>query len=263
MKIAAIIPARYASTRFPGKPLAILLNKPVIQWVYEGVKKSRLVDEVFVATDDKRIQTAVEEFGGRAIMTSEEHKTGSERVAEAARLLPADIKIIVNVQGDEPLIHPEMISQLVVAMADNARIAVATLKYPIGSWDELWDANAVKVITDISDCAIYFSRFPVPYSKKLWEAQKAGLSLSKEEWEGYFWRHIGIYAFRRYALSQFSEFGPSGLERKEQLEQLRLLEHGYKIKVVSTNYNTFGVDTVQDLKKVSDILERRTIKGVR
>lgn len=244
MKIIAIIPARYASTRFPGKPLADLLGKPLIQWVYENTKKSLLLDDIAVATDNPLIYQAVIRFGGKAVMTSGSHKSGTDRVAEVVRGLSADI--IVNVQGDEPLIRPEMIEEAISpfikrqeARGKGQEIEVTTLKKRITDPEELNSPDVVKVVTDKEGFALYFSRVPIPYHRD-----------RNEHRQPIAYKHIGLYVYRRDFLLRFTEEPPSQLEEIEKLEQLRMLENGTRPFVVETKYDSIGVDAPEDLEKV-------------
>lgn len=255
MKIIAIIPARYASTRFPGKPLADLLGKPLIQWVYENTRKSLLLDDIAVATDNPLIYQAVIRFGGKAVMTSESHKSGTDRVAEVVRGLSADI--IVNIQGDEPLIRPEMIEEAISPFikGQGARnkgheprgkgqeIEVTTLKKRITDPEELNSPDVVKVVTDKEGFALYFSRAPIPYHRD-----------RNEHRQPIAYKHIGLYAYRRDFLLRFTDEPTSQLEEIEKLEQLRMLEDGVRPLVVETKYDSIGVDTPEDLEKVKKIL---------
>ncbi|WP_018248154.1 3-deoxy-manno-octulosonate cytidylyltransferase [Orenia marismortui] len=240
MSVVAIIPARYDSTRLPGKPLKDICGKPMIQHVYERVKSSNNLNRVIVATDDQRIYDLVESFGGEVKMTSREHQTGTDRLAEVAQSLSADI--IVNIQGDEPLINPEMIDQAIEPLLEDQSIKMGTLKHLITEKSELDNPNVVKVVSDQNNFAIYFSRSVIPYPRKESKAK--------------YYKHIGLYVYRRDFLLKFSEMESTELEKKESLEQLRVLENGYKIKVVETDYQSIGVDTVEDLERVRKISGR-------
>lgn len=239
--IVAIIPARYASVRFPGKVLADLCGKPVIRHVYERVAQSTAVARVVVATDDERIVRAVQSFGGEAVMTSPEHASGTDRVAEAAAKTGGDI--IVNVQGDEPLIEPALIDKVVSNIIGDNAIACSTAASPITDSAVYQDPNAVKVVMDKCGHALYFSRSPLPYYRDGFYGGGAFL-------------HVGIYCFRRSFLSVYSSLGPTALEKAEKLEQLRILEHGYVIGVVMTDSVPKGIDTVHDLEMMRSILEK-------
>jgi len=243
MKTAAFIPARYASTRLEGKPLAEICGRPMIEWVYERAQAAGLVDSVTVATDDERVLAAVASFGGRAVMTSSAHASGTERVAEAARAV--DAGIIVNIQGDEPLIEPEMIDAAIRPMLDDPSLELCTLKTRITCSGEYLDANAVKVVTDADGFALYFSRSPVPYSRTpLFGEGGGGHSVA--------YKHIGLYVYRRDLLMRYSSLPKSPLERAEGLEQLRALQAGVRIRVVETRFNPPSVDTPEDLERVRE-----------
>lgn len=242
MKVVAIIPARLKSTRLPNKPLADINGKPMIQHVYERVSKADL-DDVIVACDDLEIFDFVRSFGGNVVMTSVNHINGSSRIAEVAGNIEADV--ILNVQGDEPLINKELINRVIEGVSDS-NCVMATLKQKIIHMDEIKDPNCVKVITDCFHNAIYFSRFPVPY-------------LRDNQVHEYY-KHIGIYAYKKKFLLKYVNMKPSELELAESLEQLRVLENGYKIKVLETFTNLIGVDTQADLEKVREILRNETDK---
>jgi 3-deoxy-manno-octulosonate cytidylyltransferase (CMP-KDO synthetase) len=241
MPAIVIIPARYGSTRFPGKPLCHLLGRPMIQHVYEKARAAKLVRDVFVATDSDAIFSAVEGFGGKGIMTSTEHDSGTDRIAEAALKLDqgGDDEIIVNVQGDEPMIMPEMIDEVIRLMEDE-RAAIGTLARKIEVREEIEDPNVVKVVFNDQGFALYFSRSPIPYHRDPGSKQ--------------YFKHVGIYAYRKDVLLQFSRLAPSRLEEIEKLEQLRALERGFRIKVHETPYETIGVDTTADLERVEKCL---------
>jgi 3-deoxy-manno-octulosonate cytidylyltransferase (CMP-KDO synthetase) len=238
MKFIGIIPARYQSTRFPGKPLALINSKPMIQWVFE--RSSMALDEVWVATDNREIFAAVESFGGKAVMTSSEHSSGTDRCAEAARMLSdnIDFDVIVNIQGDEPFIQPEQINKLTQCF--DSEVEIATMVRRITEFSELIDHNKPKVIVDANSNALYFSRATIPFAR----------DFSKEVWlnKANYWAHIGIYAYRSDILQQITQLQPGKLEIIESLEQLRWLENGYKIKVSETDYQSFGIDTPEDLQ---------------
>lgn len=239
MKVTAIIPARYASSRLKGKVLLTIADKPMIQHVYERTKKASLVNNVIVATDDRKIFDVVEGFAGNAAMTSPLHRTGTDRIAEVADNM--DAEIIVNVQGDEPLIEPEMIDAVVRPLLENPDLVITTLKKKITNEGELKDPNIVKVVTSREGFAIYFSRFPIPYERE--RSQK----------ENIHYKHIGLYGYRKDFLLKFAKMTPTPLEEAEKLEQLRALENGYKIKVIETQYSSIGVDTQEDLERVRKI----------
>lgn len=247
MRVTVVIPARYASTRFPGKPLADLCGKPMIQWVYERSAKCEAIDQVIVATDDQRIFQAVQGFGGRAVMTRADHPTGTDRLAEVAANL--DSELIVNVQGDEPLIDPAMIEAAVAPLLADPGIPMGTLKTALKSLEEYTNPNVVKVVTDLHGFALYFSRAAIPFPRDFQNA------LPQRWQELATAKHIGLYVYRREFLLQYPDLTPTPLEQQECLEQLRALEHGYRIHVASTSLVGQGVDTPEDLEKVRALLE--------
>ena len=236
-KVVAIIPARWSSTRFPGKPLAQIKNKPMIQWVVEQVQKASRISEVIVATDDDRILDAVTGFGGKAVMTSQDHATGSDRIAEVASGLNCDI--VVNVQGDEPEIAASSIDLTVRLLEENPNAVMATLATPIRSRSQLEDPSCVKVTFDSGGQALYFSRSPIPHAR---EGCERLLSAKPPV----FHQHIGIYAYRREFLFELAEMPPTPLEQTEKLEQLRVLEAGHRILVGVVDEPTVGIDTRAD-----------------
>lgn len=239
MKALGIIPARYGSTRFPGKPLALLAGRPMVQWVYERAAQAELLNEVIVATDDQRIFEAVKKFGGRIVMTRADHPSGSDRIAEVAA--KSDVEIIVNIQGDEPLIEPAAIDLGVKILLDDPAAQVGTLVRPIRDAADLRNPNIVKVALTQDHTALYFSRSAIPFCRG---------AQTEAEWlqQHTYFKHIGLYIFRRDMLLQFVKWPPGVLERVESLEQLRLLEHGVKIHVAVTEYEVRSVDTPEDLK---------------
>lgn len=247
MNITAVIPARYASTRFPGKALAEIGTKPMIQHVYERTARASLVDHVIVATDDERIQQAVTGFGGDCRMTRAEHETGTDRLAEVAVGLDADI--IVNVQGDEPLIEPDMIDQAIRPFLDDPGLRMGTLKTRIRCLHDFLSPNAVKVVTDRDNNALYFSRSPLPFFRDKWTDLKDE-SFSSGKLLCY--KHVGLYVYRKDFLIEFSAMSPTFLEVSEKLEQLRALENGVAIRVVETEFESIGVDTPDDLAKAKE-----------
>jgi len=243
-RVVAIIPARYHSTRLEGKPLLDICGKPMIQHVYERTCQATTVQEVFVATDDERILRTVESFGGRAIMTAPEHPSGTDRLAEAARGLACDI--VVNVQGDEPMIDPAAIDKAVTPLLENPMVMMSTLAAPIRGVDEFLDPNVVKVVTDREGYALYFSRAGIPYHR---QGLDDGVTA---------WHHIGLYVYRKDFLLRYASLAPSPLEGLERLEQLRVLENGYRIKVVIDDHAPIGVDTEEDLMRVRQIFTKET-----
>lgn len=248
--IIAIIPARYGSTRYPGKALAMIKGKPMIQWVYERTKQSKLVSRVVVATDDERIRQAVASFGGEAMMTLLAHATGTDRIAEVAGKLECDI--VVNVQGDEPLIRPEMIDQALAPLAEDPSIPMGTLCKRIEHRDEAFDPNVVKVVFDKNGYALYFSRAPIPWDRDRWAGKS---SLRELTLDGPLYKHVGLYVYRREFLLKYARMSPTKLEAAEKLEQLRALEHGFRIKTVVTEHESFGVDIPDDLGRILKRLE--------
>lgn len=247
MKALGIIPARYASSRFPGKPLVEINGKPMIQRVYEQAKKASAINQVIVATDDERILKFVEGFGGNVILTSEHHKSGTDRCNEVVEKLKSknkDFEVIVNIQGDEPYINPEQINQVVSCFSD-PNVKIATLAKQISSTDELFNNNINKVIFDKFNNAIYFSRFAIPFQQ----------NVPAEKWleKVNYFKHVGIYAYRSATLSEITSLKRSKLEISESLEQLRWLENGYKIRVMQTDFESIAVDTPEDLSKFLNI----------
>ncbi len=244
LRFAGVIPARYASTRFPGKPLAVLGGKTVIQRVYEKVAGT--LGEAYVATDDKRILDAVEAFGGRAVMTSSSHKSGTDRIEEAVEVLGKNWDVIVNVQGDEPFIHASQIEALCRCFDDGAT-EIATLGKPFGNdMVTVSNPNSPKIVVDNRGYAMYFSRSVIPYVR----------GCGVETWADSFpyLKHIGVYAYRREVLKAITQLPQSALEKAESLEQLRWLQNGYRIKVGLTEVETVGIDTPDDLKRAEKLL---------
>ena len=234
MSVCAIIPARYASTRFPGKPLADICGKPMIQHVYERTLQAGSVGRVIVATDDERIRAVVAGFGGEVALTRADHPSGTDRLAEVAATLDADL--VVNVQGDEPLIDPVMIDQAVRPLQQDASVVMGTLKSRIVDAADYANPNVVKVVTDVSGFALYFSRAPIPYQR--------------DDVPAPLFKHVGLYVYRRDFLLKYPRLPETPLEQAEKLEQLRALEHGYRIFVAETDRQSIGVDVPEDLQKV-------------
>lgn len=242
--VVGIIPARYASTRFPGKPLADIAGQTMIQHVFDRACRATTLEEVLVATDDQRIFDAVLRFGGEAIMTSPDHPTGTDRLAEVAKRLSA-AQIIVNIQGDEPLISPDAIDAVVAPLLADPSIPMSSVMSPMPDAIRSWDANVVKVVTDLQGFALYFSRAPIPSPREA--------LTGPGPWK----KHIGLYAYRRDFLLELTQLAPSPLEQLEKLEQLRVLEHGYRIKMVERDDSSIGVDTPEDLERVRALIEKR------
>lgn len=243
MQEIALIPARFGSTRFPGKPLALILGKPLIQRVYEQARRAPALDGIYVATDDERIRACVAGFGGRAVMTRSDHPSGSDRLAEAAArlgLAPADI--VINIQGDQPVFPPELIGQLAAPLRRDPAVVMVTPVRRVTDPAAAQNPNTVKVVFDHRHRALYFSRSPLPY----WRDDGGQAP--------YFYKHIGIYAYRNEFLQQFVKLPPGRWEDAEKLEQLRALEHGFPIHIVETAADTLEVDTPEDLARVEEYL---------
>jgi 3-deoxy-manno-octulosonate cytidylyltransferase (CMP-KDO synthetase) len=240
-----IIPARYDAKRLPGKPLALIQDRPMIQHVYERAAKAASLQRLVVATDDSRIQQAIARFGGEVLMTSGDHKSGTDRVAEAARhLMLSDHAIVVNIQGDEPLLRTEMIDSLVDTLKAKNDVDMATLAHPGTGSNDFHDPAVVKVVLDSEGRALYFSRAPIPTPSEASSASQ-------------YYKHLGFYGFRNGFLQKFTTFSPGVLERQEKLEQLRALEHGFRISVVITPHDSVSVDTPEDLARVRKIMEQQ------
>jgi 3-deoxy-manno-octulosonate cytidylyltransferase (CMP-KDO synthetase) len=255
MSVVAIIPARYGSTRLPGKPLADIGGKPMIQHVYESTLKAPGLERVLVATDDRRIEQAVKKFGGEVLMTSRQHTSGTDRLAEVARKIRAEW--LVNVQGDLPFIHAETIARAVVPLRLNPALPMGTVCTPIYDAREWHNPNVVKVLTNRERFAMYFSRAPIPYIRRHEfdpSGKKAPLR-SGRRLLGF--RHLGLYVYRRDFLLKFARLRPSALERIESLEQLRALENGYRIYVAQVDERSIEVDTPADLRKAARYLKTR------
>jgi 3-deoxy-manno-octulosonate cytidylyltransferase (CMP-KDO synthetase) len=248
MNIVGIIPARYSSTRFPGKPLVMLGNKVIIRHVYEKSKEA--LKWVYVATDDQRISDVVKGFGGQAVMTSSKHRSGTDRCAEALTIIENETSVkydaVINIQGDEPFIRPEQILQLAELFEDPSS-QITTLVKKISDPEDIFDPNKPKVVLDNNGFALLFSRSPVPYLR----------GIEKEEWPGKFvyYKHIGIYGYRTDVLYEISQLPPSQLELAESLEQLRWLSNGYKIKTAVTSHESIGIDTPEDLERALQLLK--------
>jgi len=245
MKTLGLIPARYASTRFPGKPLAIIAGKPMVQWVYE--RASSVFDHCFVATDDQRIVNVVQGFGGQAVMTSEHHRSGTDRCAEAMEILQNCLNIsfdvVVNVQGDEPFIQMEQLQRITECFSDRT-VQIATLVKAFGKDEDIFNSNAPKVVINAKGNAIYFSRSAIPFIR----------GKAQAEWQlaHKFFKHIGLYAYRPDILRQITRLPQSPLELAESLEQLRWIENGFTIRVLETDQETLAVDTPDDLNRVKE-----------
>ena len=237
MDVIGIIPARYSSSRFEGKVLADILGKPMIQHVWERAKQALVLDDLIIACDDERVAVVAKKFGAKTVLTAKGHASGTDRICEVVN--PLDVKVIINIQADEPLIHPTMIDRLARALLDDASISMATVMRAIDEPELINDPNVVKVVIDKNNFAVYFSRSPVPYHAKN----------SQVKVPVYF-KHIGLYGYAKDFLFTYKNIPVSYLERVECLEQLRVLEEGYRIKVIETKHDTIGVDTEQDLQNV-------------
>lgn len=247
--VIAIIPARYHSTRFPGKMVAPLDGKPLVQHTYERALQAKRVGEVCVATDDARVVEALKPYGTRVVITRGDHPSGTDRIAEVAEQTQA--RIVVNVQGDEPLIDPDTIDDVVAALDADTESVMATAARALVDPEAINDPNVVKVVMDARGRALYFSRAPIPHQRDGARGPEAGVR---------HWHHVGLYAYRRDFLIKFAQMAPSPLEKIEMLEQLRALENGYAIRVVETQYESIGVDTPEDLERVRSILEAQLTK---
>lgn len=241
-RVLGVIPARFASSRFPGKALVTLKNKPILQHVWEKCVQANTLDRVLIATDDQRIFDAAVGFGADVVMTREDHLSGTDRVSEAAAMVDCDV--VVNIQGDEPLIDPAAIDLAAQALIDDPTLEMSTLKRRIDVPSEITNPNCVKVVTGFSGDAIYFSRCPIPYNRGVNEA---------------YYKHIGLYVYRKQFLLGYSAMPVGPLERAESLEQLRALENGHRIRVIETQYESLGVDTPEDLERVNQLISQGTL----
>lgn len=243
MNAIGVIPARYGSTRFEAKVLADISGKPMIWYVWQAAKQALVLEDVVIACDDQRILDTVRDFGANAVMTAKAHTCGTDRIIEVIN--PLDVKVIVNIQADEPLIHPLMIDKVAQALLDDKQLSMATLRKKIDNPDEINDPNVVKVVADKNDFALYFSRAAIPFYRECPDA--AGRI---------YYKHIGLYGYTKDFLFVYKNLPVSKLEKIEKLEQLRVIEQGYKIKVIETSYDTIGVDTPEDLEKVKEYFKK-------
>lgn len=248
-RILGVIPARFASSRFPGKALISIANKPMLQHVFERASQARYLSAVVIATDDERIAAAARGFGASVRMTRADHASGTDRVAEVASADPADI--VVNIQGDEPLIDPAAIDTAIFSVVDDTEVSMGTLKKAIEDPSEVENPNVVKVVTDLRGRALYFSRWPIPYNRE----QPSG-TIRKTQY-----KHIGLYVYRRDLLLNYPDLPVGPLEKAERLEQLRALENGHAIRVVETEYESLGVDTPEDHQRVSRLFEASLLQN--
>ena len=262
IRIIAVIPARWASTRYPGKPLALLCGHPMIEYVYRRASRAVLVDSVCVATDDERIANAVRGFGGNVKMTRDDHDSGTDRVAEIAAVEDADV--VVNVQGDEPLIHPDDIDAGIKPLVNDSCFGMSTLAVPFDSPKEFLDPNVVKVAMCENGNALYFSRSPIPYSRDVLSGEGKAYENILGKWDDLTpkpLKHLGFYAYRKEVLLQFAGLNPSLLEKLERLEQLRALESGMAIRVVKITRDAVGVDLPEDRERMlGDVSMRRALE---
>ena len=243
MDVIGVIPARFSSTRFEGKILAKISGQPMLQMVYERAKQARLLEDVIIACDQELVADTAREFGAKVVMTSKSHASGTDRISEVVN--PLDVKIVVNIQADEPLIHPSMIDSVAAALLDDKNLNMATLMKKIEDPALVNDPNVVKVVVDKNNFALYFSRAAIPY-----------LALNAEAKQPAYFKHIGLYGYTKDFLFTYKNLPVSNLEKTERLEQLRALEEGFRIKVIETNFDTVGVDTPEDLEKVKLILQK-------
>lgn len=243
MDVIGVIPARYSSTRFQGKVLADILGKPMIQHVWEKAKEALLLEDLIIACDDERVANVARDFGAKVIMTAKGHVSGTDRIIEVVN--PIDVRIVINIQADEPLVHPQMINAVAQALLDNNTVSMATIMKKIDNILELDDPNVVKVVVDKNNFALYFSRATIPHHAKGSEATAP-----------VYYKHIGLYGYTKDFLFTYKNLPVSNLEKIERLEQLRVLEEGLRIKVIETKYDTLGVDTPEDLEKVKEYLRK-------
>jgi 3-deoxy-manno-octulosonate cytidylyltransferase (CMP-KDO synthetase) len=246
MDVIGVIPARYSSTRFEGKVLTDILGKPMIQHVWERAKEARLLEDLIIACDDERVANASSGFGAKVVMTSKDHACGTDRIIEVVN--PLDVKIVINIQGDEPLIHPTMIDSVARALLDDKDISIATIMKKIDDPQVLNDPNLVKVVVDRNNFALYFSRSVIPFHAQNSEVKSP-----------VYYKHIGLYGYTKDFLFTYKNLPVSNLEKIERLEQLRILEEGFRIRLVETKFDTVGVDTHEDLEKAKLYLQRQKI----
>ena len=253
LSAVGVIPARYGSSRLPGKPLADLQGKPLLYHVYHRASRARTLDRVLIATDDERIFASARSFGAEVVMTRKDHRSGTDRISEVAGTIRADV--VVNIQGDEPLMDHLAIDQAVELLADRDA-EMSTLKVPIEKMEDLWNPNVVKVVTDVRGYAVYFSRSPIPYPriKEFPNLELKELLRQRPELLRNYFRHVGLYAYRREVLMRFTGWNPSPLELLEDLEQLRAIEHGVKIAVSESKAEVMGIDTPEDLERIRKLV---------
>ncbi|MCX5701869.1 MAG: 3-deoxy-manno-octulosonate cytidylyltransferase [Candidatus Omnitrophica bacterium] len=247
MDVIGVIPARYSSSRFEGKVLMDILGKPMIQHVWERAKQSLALDGLIIACDDERVADCARGFGAEVVFTAKAHVSGTDRISEVVN--PIDVKVVINIQGDEPLIHPMMIDTVARALLDDKSVSMATIMKRIDDPKEINDPDVVKVVVDKDNFALYFSRASIPF-----HAQKSEVKVPA------YYKHIGLYGYTKDFLFTYKNLPVSDLEKIERLEQLRALQEGFRIKVIETKYETIGVDTPQDLEKVKKYLEKKGIQ---
>lgn len=243
MDVIGVIPARYSSTRFEGKVLADILGKPMLQHVWERAKEALILDELIIACDNEQVFDAAKSFGAKVVMTSRDHISGTDRISEIVN--PLDVRIVVNIQADEPLVHPSMIDSVARALLDDKQVSMATVMKKIDTLEMINDPNVVKVVVDRHNFALYFSRAAIPFKADNSEIRKP-----------VYYKHIGLYAYTKDFLFTYKNIPASALEKTEKLEQLRVLEEGFKIKVIETKFDTVGVDTPEDLKKAEKAIKQ-------
>jgi 3-deoxy-manno-octulosonate cytidylyltransferase (CMP-KDO synthetase) len=243
MNVIGVIPARFSSTRFEGKVLADILGKPMLQHVWERARESFLLDDLIIACDDERVFKVASEFGAKVVLTAKGHASGSDRISEVVN--PIDVKIVINIQADEPLIHPMMIDTVTQALLDDSSVSIASLMKKIDDPSDIEDPNVVKVVVDKNNFALYFSRASIPYK-----------AINSDVVSPVYYKHIGLYGYTKDFLFMYRNFPVSNLESIECLEQLRVLEEGFRIKVIETKYESIGVDTPEDLERVKEYLKR-------
>jgi len=243
MDVLGVIPARYQSARFAGKVLADILGKPMLQHVWERAKKSRMLDDLIIACDHEIILKAAVKFGAKAVLTSKEHTCGTDRISEVVN--PLDVKIVINIQGDEPLVHPLMIDSVARSLMEDKTLNMATIMRKIETTEQVFDPHVVKVVVDKNNFALYFSRAPIPF-----------LAPNADIEQVVYYKHIGLYGYTKDFLFTYKNLPVSNLEKTEKLEQLRVLAQGLKIKVIQTPFDTIGVDTPEDLAKVKEQLRK-------
>ncbi|OGQ17989.1 MAG: hypothetical protein A3B70_07065 [Deltaproteobacteria bacterium RIFCSPHIGHO2_02_FULL_40_11] len=258
MKIAAVIPVRYASTRFHGKPLALFQGRPIVQHVFEAAQKASLIDDIFIATDDERIEEVCKKMGAKVVQTDPKHRCGSERVAEVSQNISADI--LINIQGDQPLIASRTIDQVASVLVNEKDLKMSSAASSFETVEQFLNPNVVKVVTDLNGIALYFSRYPLPFRNQIWKktnnwSDLFGSYSIENLKEMNVKHHLGIYGYKREILEGYRVWHPTRLEKEEDLEQLRALEHGIRMKMVHAKENSPSIDTPEDLKKLNEAVQ--------